>query len=143
MTTAPTVIKSEPIHDNRIGITHHDAGRTTRYFYVTGDLTNWCQTSGITDVTELNEQTDDATKQFVSTLLAIRGVSQIIWLEKNRLILQINPMFLWEQIQDQVLAAIHMRLGWTTDNTTVLSYEDFSKLARQHDAETLPVSHLG
>jgi len=143
ITATDVAIAAEPVHDNRIGIGMFDTvGRTTRYFYTTGILTNWTQTSGITSLNEVAENSDEATRKLVESLLAITGVTKISWLETNRLILNINPMYFWNQVQDQVIEALLQRLDWDRSDVSLLSYADFQEFAKQHDLATLPESRF-
>ena len=51
-------------------------------------------------------------------------------------------MYFWSQVQDKVISAILVRLGWTAVETSNLSYDDFRKVAEADAVATLPVSHF-
>jgi hypothetical protein len=134
---------AEPIQDNRIGIAmHDDAGRTVRYFYTTSSLTSQRLPGGISSRTDLAESVDESARQIVYALLSTTGITQIVALERNRLILEINPMYFWDQVQDQVLRVLMRGLDWLPEDTSIVSFADFQRLAKQRDTATLPASRL-
>lgn len=87
-------------------------------------------------------EADEETCKLINRLLENRAIDSVDLDETTvRVVLRIP--FYWHEVQDDIIEAILDRLGWSNDETRIMSLNDFKILAREADRATMPDDIFG
>lgn len=84
---------------------------------------------------------DEKTRQLADTLLQHDAIARIS-IDRTYVDVELNGMFYWHDIQDDIIDAILTRLGWRKSRTDIMSYNDFQHRAKLSDANTVPKDRI-
>lgn len=121
---------------NRLGIeTIQDTSDTVRIYHVNSQVSNiWVSSIGreqfsLHPITSTHgTPLDDETRQMVDNLFKTPAISAI-GLSETYVRIVIRSMFYWHEAQNHIIDAMLSRLGWTRDDTDIMSVSDFRKSA--------------